>query len=112
MAHLELEIWKKEMRKRPEIKSVPTPDQTNARNKKNRTIRHGYRTRATIGEDPEEDDESEVNKKTNLLILIQFFLVDTNIPKFYFYLKFLLLQMNFRRHINMSYVFSVNIAWI
>lgn len=57
MADMEIECYKREMRKRPQVDLTALQDQNRnlARNKKNRT-RHGYRTRAAREEEQEEDD--------------------------------------------------------
>nr|XP_003706685.1 PREDICTED: PH-interacting protein isoform X1 [Megachile rotundata] len=63
MAEMELENWRREMRKRPQPISDTANTEGNissrlANRKRNRTARHGYRTRATRGEE-QEDDEFE-----------------------------------------------------
>jgi len=62
MADMELDSWRREMRRRPQPTSSTATNQGNIGNKllnrkRNRT-RHGYRTRAT--RDEEDDDEYEV----------------------------------------------------
>lgn len=63
MADMELEIWRREMKRRPQpiVSCATVQDNTNNRiaNRRNRGARHGYRTRATRGEEPE-DEEFEV----------------------------------------------------
>lgn len=64
MAEMELENWRREMRRRPQPVSNVTVTEGNigsraANRKRNRTTRHGYRTRATRGEE-QEDEEFEV----------------------------------------------------
>ena len=61
MAEAEMDCYKREMHRRPqETNSAATPDQGRVtRNKKSRTARHGYRTRATRDEE-QEDEEFEV----------------------------------------------------
>lgn len=61
---MELENLKREMRKRPQPVSNIINTEGNigsriANRKRSRTTRHGYRTRATRGEE-QEDDEFEV----------------------------------------------------
>lgn len=61
---MELENLKREMRKRPQPVSNTANTEGNigsriANRKRNRTTRHGYRTRATRSEE-QEDDEFEV----------------------------------------------------
>lgn len=58
---MELENLKREMRKRPQPVSNTANTEDNigsriANRKRNRTTRHGYRTRATRGEEQEDDD--------------------------------------------------------
>lgn len=62
MAEMELETYKREMRRKPqESSNVTALDQArSARSKRNRTARHGYRTRAARGEEEQEDEEFEV----------------------------------------------------
>lgn len=70
MAEMEIEFYKREMRRRPQPVSTTAVEQNKlARNKRNRTARHGYRTRATRGEEPEEDDDFEVSLLFNFLII-------------------------------------------
>jgi len=69
MADMELETWRQEMRRRPQPSSSTATDQGNigsklVNRKRNRTTRHGYRTRAT--RDEEEDDEYEVFHKNDI----------------------------------------------
>lgn len=64
MAEMELDNWRREMRKRPQPVSDIANTEGNissrlANRKRNRTARHGYRTRATRGEE-HEDEEFEV----------------------------------------------------
>ncbi|KAG7201707.1 hypothetical protein KM043_004433 [Ampulex compressa] len=61
MAEMELENWRREMKRRPQPVSNATTDQGNigsrlANRKRNRATRHGYRTRATRGEEQEEEE--------------------------------------------------------
>jgi len=68
MADMELESWRREMRRRPQPTSSTATNQGNIGSKlitrnRNRTARHGYRTRATRGEE-EDDDEYEVFHKS------------------------------------------------
>ncbi|XP_012278096.1 PH-interacting protein isoform X2 [Orussus abietinus] len=63
MADMELEIWRREMRRRPQLISSTTTAQGGLANrlanrKRNRNTRHGYRTRAARGEE-QEDAEFE-----------------------------------------------------
>jgi len=63
MADMELECWRREMRRRPQPTSIAT-DQGNTKSKlinrrRNRTVRHNYRTRAARGEE-QENEEFEV----------------------------------------------------
>lgn len=68
---MEFEYWWREMRRRPQPTSTAT-DQGNTKNKlvnrrRNRTVRHNYRTRAARGE--EENEEFEVFYRNKYLIL-------------------------------------------
>ncbi|XP_076220915.1 bromodomain and WD repeat-containing protein isoform X2 [Nomia melanderi] len=61
MADMELENWRREMRRRPQPVSNTTNTEGNigsrlANRKRNRTARHGYRTRATRGDEQEEEE--------------------------------------------------------
>ncbi|KAJ8679018.1 hypothetical protein QAD02_014805 [Eretmocerus hayati] len=58
MAEMEMEFYNREMHRKPTTVSTTTPDtnQSLARNRRNRTARHGYRTRATRGDEREDDD--------------------------------------------------------
>nr|XP_033340123.1 PH-interacting protein [Megalopta genalis] len=61
MAEMELENWRREMRRRPQPTSNTANTEGNigsrlANRKRNRTARHGYRTRATRGEEQEEEE--------------------------------------------------------
>ncbi|EFN89603.1 PH-interacting protein isoform X2 [Harpegnathos saltator] len=63
MADMELDNWRREMRRRPQSTSSTAANQGNigsrlVNRKRNRTTRHGYRTRATRGEE-QEDEEFE-----------------------------------------------------
>ncbi|XP_015116795.1 bromodomain and WD repeat-containing protein 3 [Diachasma alloeum] len=68
MADLELDNWRREMKRRPpnpiEIEESPN-NRTNTR-KRNRGIRHGYRTRATRGEREDESDEDNGNSNSSM----------------------------------------------
>lgn len=70
MADMELENWRREMRRRPQPTSSNTAiEQGNigsrlVNRKRNRTTRHGYRTRAARGE--EEDEEFEVPHRSDI----------------------------------------------
>lgn len=80
MADMELEYWKREMRRRPEISSdLPIPEYNSGpggRSKKNLTTnRHGYRTRATGGD---EQDDEEVFDVSSLIILPLIYLCNSN----------------------------------
>jgi bromodomain and WD repeat domain-containing protein 1/3 len=64
MADTELECWRREMRRRPQPTSSTATDQGNTKGKlvnrrRNRTVRHNYRTRAARGEE-QENEEFEV----------------------------------------------------
>jgi hypothetical protein len=78
MAEMELECWRREMRRRPQVISstTTTSDQNRclAHGRRNRTTRHGYRTRATRG-DEQEDEEFEVNIYKLHIIKYYFLLV-------------------------------------
>lgn len=66
---MELENWRREMRRRPQPVSTTANAEGNissrlTNRKRNRTARHGYRTRAARGEE-QEDEEFEVFFKYN-----------------------------------------------
>ncbi|XP_024885471.1 PH-interacting protein isoform X2 [Temnothorax curvispinosus] len=70
MADNEIETWRQEMRRRPQPTSSTATDQGNIGNKlinrkRNRTTRHGYRTRATREEEEEDEYESPENAGTS-----------------------------------------------
>lgn len=71
MADMEVECYKREMRKRPQVSSAATQDQNRnlARNKRNRA-RHGYRTRAAR-EEEQEEDEAEVSLFVKKIIFLR-----------------------------------------
>ncbi|KZC10837.1 PH-interacting protein, partial [Dufourea novaeangliae] len=61
MAEMELDSWRREMRRRPQPVSSTANTEGNigsrlANRKRNRTARHGYRTRATRGEEHEDEE--------------------------------------------------------
>ena len=62
MADLELENWRREMQRRPKVVSTGNEMQggignrLSNRNRRNRAARHGYRTRAARGDEPEDDE--------------------------------------------------------
>lgn len=65
MVEMEIDNWRREMRRRPQPVSNAVIDEGNigsrlANRKRNRTTRHGYSTRATRGEE-QEDEEFEVH---------------------------------------------------
>lgn len=69
MADMEIDNWRREMRRRPQPTSSTATNQGNIGNKllnrkRNRTARHGYRTRATREE--QEDNEYEVSHKNDI----------------------------------------------
>ena len=71
MAESEVEIWRREMRRRPQPTSSTAPNQGNigsrlVNRRRNRTTRHGYRTRATRGEEQEEEEEYEVPHRSDI----------------------------------------------
>ena len=63
MADMEMDIWKREMKRRPQTSSNDQSSvnriDSRTRNRNNRTARHGYRTRAA--RNGQEDDEFEVS---------------------------------------------------
>ncbi|KAL0133738.1 hypothetical protein PUN28_001006 [Cardiocondyla obscurior] len=64
MADMELENWRREMKRRPQPTSSTATNEGNignkfANRKRNRTARHGYRTRATREEEEEEEEDFE-----------------------------------------------------
>lgn len=70
MAEMELENWRREMRRRPQPTSSTATNQGNigsrpVNRKRNRTTRHGYRTRATRDEEQEEE-EYEVPHRSDI----------------------------------------------
>ncbi|XP_029164784.1 PH-interacting protein isoform X2 [Nylanderia fulva] len=70
MAEMELENWRREMRRRPQPTSSTATNQGNigsrlVNRKRNRTTRHGYRTRATRDEEQEEEYENPDNTGTS-----------------------------------------------
>lgn len=69
MAEMELENWRREMRRRPQPTSNTATNQGNIGsrlvNRKRNRIRHGYRTRATRDEEQEEE-EYEVPHRSNI----------------------------------------------
>lgn len=61
MAEMELENWRREMKRRPQPAATTSASQGTignrlANQKRNRGIRHGYRTRAARDEEQEDDD--------------------------------------------------------
>lgn len=67
MADMELESWRREMRRRPQPTSSTAINEGNIGNrlinrKRNRT-RHGYRTRAARDEEQEDEEYEVLNKK-------------------------------------------------
>ncbi|XP_015599493.1 PH-interacting protein isoform X2 [Cephus cinctus] len=66
MAEMELENWRREMRRRPQpiSNAIAAPGGIGGRlanRKRNRGTRHGYRTRATRGEEQEDDEYDNVD---------------------------------------------------
>lgn len=71
MAEMELENWRREMRRRPQLTSSTAINQGNigsrlVNRKRNRTTRHGYRTRATRGEEQEEEEYEVPHARSNI----------------------------------------------
>lgn len=66
MADMELDNWRREMRKRPQmINTAMTPGNTNrlANRRRNRGIRHGYRTRAARGEERNDEEFDNIDNE-------------------------------------------------
>lgn len=61
IAQAEMECFKRESERRPQAATTATtPDQSRSQTRKKNQARHGYRTRATRGEEQEDDDDFEV----------------------------------------------------
>lgn len=76
MAEMELENWRREMKRRPQAAATTLATQGNpgtrgANRKRNRGIRHGYRTRAARGEEQDEEDIDVSFEKMESLNFVQ-----------------------------------------
>lgn len=71
MAEMEEDSYKREMRRRPQNTATPMDQQKSLARNKKKTARHGYRTRATRGEEQEEDEEFEVSVLCFRRIILQ-----------------------------------------
>lgn len=54
---LELDDYNREMKRKPQVQAASLAETNGPKRKGKRTTAHGYRTRATVPDEPEEDEE-------------------------------------------------------